>query len=85
MADADRPGVLRQIHEYFMALTTAGRLILLISVIAVVGLLGLSLVQCTNNMAYDDCVDSRRAEYGIEGGGGVIATLIEEDCRKITG
>jgi hypothetical protein len=35
-------------------------------------------------MAFNDCVDSRRAEYGIEGGGGVIATLIEEDCRKIT-
>jgi hypothetical protein len=84
MADADRPGVLRQIHEYFMALSTAGRLILLISIIALVGLLGFGLVQCSNEMAYDDCVDSRRAEYGIEGGGGVIATLIEEDCRKIT-
>jgi hypothetical protein len=85
MADADRPGVLRQIHEYFMALTMPGRLILVVSLIAVIGLLGFGLVQCSNERAYEDCVDSRRAEYGIEDGGGIIAGLIEEDCRKITG
>lgn len=82
MADADRPGVLRSIHEYFMGLSTAKRLIVLFTMIGIVGVLGFGAVQCSNRMAYEDCVDSRRSQYGVQGDS-VIGQLIEEDCRKL--
>ena len=84
MADPERPSVLMQIHEYFMGLTRVGRLILVLTMAGIIGVIGFGAVQCSNRMAYDNCVDSRRAQYGIEDDNSVIGQLIMEDCRKLT-